>query len=130
MQLFLPEYKHYLAVVHDQHGLQIWPRQPLELSHRKLLSTSELGDDGWLDGQNFVSQVQAVCDAARVPVDLGNFDVGQVHGPLSIKIFAVHWSVHEFVEQAKCVLHPLSVEGALPDILRDVVNDNSTTTTY
>lgn len=125
-QLFLPEYKCKVVGLYNSSSVQVWPTQTLSLDHAKLLTSDDVGDVK-LTGQKLAEEVQIRCEAAKVSVDLSTISWNDVHGPLTLKIFGVYWSVDEFLEQAKQVKHPLSAERALPSILLQSLKDNINT---
>ena len=120
---FIPEFRCKLASVW-LHQQQIWPQQPLTSTECKLLYEIAVGAE---DIQQLCEKLMEQCKLKRIDVVFGIADLARVTifpCVVQLKIFGVFFSEMQFLEKAMSAQHPLSVELALPQELRETIQFN------
>lgn len=120
---FIPEFRSKLASVWLQQQ-QIWPQQPVPTADCKLLYEISVGAE---DIQQLCEKLMEQCNWKKVDVVFSINDLSAVTAfpcVVQLKVFGVYFSEQQFLEEAMRAQHPLSVELALPQELREAIQFN------
>ena len=129
----IPEFKNKLIILLDSNMQVVWPLHCVLPPSTKFLQKSHVGENG-LENLTVTQQKDwqvRVSNACKALLKKPAIEPGKV--PLSVswvQICAIPWEPEEFLHEALKIKHPLSSDAVLPDILREVIEEQASKPQY